>query len=75
MTAINADAALAGNAVTSPTFTADGTGNLTLVNVDPTIAILVELRNISAALNTNGVDLNQNRANELYVLTVSGLGS
>lgn len=75
MTAINADAAALGNAVTSPTFTGDGTGNLQLVNIDPTLAILVELRNISAALNTANADLNQARANELYVLTVSGLGS
>ena len=72
--AVNATAAFNGTSVTSPTL-ADGTGNITLINIAPQLAQLVELRNISAALNTTNDNLDQARAQILNTLFVSGLYS
>ena len=72
--AVNATAALSGTSVAAPTL-ADGTGNLTLINIAPQLAQLVELRNISSQLNTTNQNLDQARAQELNTLFVSGLYS
>ncbi len=75
MASINTILASMGTMATSPAFAADGSGSLVLANISPNIAMLVELRNISAALNTTNQNLDQQRAEQLYVLTTSGLGS
>ena len=54
-----------------PAIASDGSGTLTPVNIAPNMGFLVELRVISNALNSWGIDLNQARAEELNRIMAS----